>query len=257
MLKKNDIYFGILNYNTRIEADRCINSLLDAGVERSNIILCQNGDEVSALELNHEISVQNAGFASGVNTLFKYAEKLKALAIVILNPDTTVSKIEWTTCIDSIKKAYIEKTEYIALEIKGVKPYYSSLGTLGLIVPIFRRILDQYVDKRSEVYRFHGAAFIAVSLESKFRKLNDKTFLYYEEELCAIELRKKLPLLNFAKIDHASSIGVNRSMKYYKYRHQFDSLKLCCEAKGYYSIVALNLSLLGVILNFLRDRVRF
>lgn len=228
----------------------------------------------STFEVDNEVKVilsdKNLGFARGNNLGFKYAkDKLQQDFIVLLNNDTLLLNDKICSLIE---KEY-DRSHFAVLGPKVITPtppydsnpgvlklqpisYYKKLifkyrcftlmNRLGLDIP-YRRFKERVkrkqrlskpkeIDKIVENCQLHGC-FLVFSQEyiSKFDGLDDRTFLYYEEQLLFMRLKNNylksvyLPNLEiYHKEDKASnSIPVSNSKKQlFLYKNWIHSLQI-------------------------------
>lgn len=172
------------------------------------------------------LSKKNIGFANGNNIGIKYAvNKLDVDFVIVLNNDTCIIDDNF---FDKIEKEY-KKTQFAVLGPKIILPnnkvdYYSKkydiininyykrsllyiklkyifyklyLGKLFNIIMskraniINRNNQKKVIDKREENVILHGCCLIfSRTYLDLFDNIDDRTFMYYEEDLLAIRLIK-------------------------------------------------------------------
>ena len=213
-------------------------------------------------------SKKNLGFANGNNLGFKYAkEKLNADFIIMCNSDTVILK---ENIIDQLLKIY-EKEHYavlgpkIILKDRTVNELYYKIPSIKVIkkqINYFRKMLiinylhlenlynllknkfkhniviDNEEDK-NVIHKniiLHGCflCFSPLYIE-KFDGIDNRTFLYREEELLAIRLKiNNLDSIYYPKIEilhneYGSTTAVNKTSikkNRFVYKNQLKSTKI-------------------------------
>jgi GT2 family glycosyltransferase len=100
----------ILNFNLKDDTIECINSLFQAGVPLTRIIVVDNGSLDGSVEalgetFGHALHVisnpANQGFAAGMNIGIQYALHQGAASVLILNNDTVIDSQMVETLVDA------------------------------------------------------------------------------------------------------------------------------------------------------------
>lgn len=227
------------------------------------------------------INTQNLGFAKGNNIGFIYAkDKLKANYIIMMNNDTKIIQSNFISLVE----AEYAKSEFGVLGpeiiLKGniINPIYEKLPTIKEITKRLRKykieysltyiyiyelyaimkqrakkllkrdvkIIKQDINKRLKNVILHGCCLIfSPKYIELFNGLDDRTFLYCEEELLFIRLMKNNMKSIYnpnIKIYHAEDAATNaitktkRNKAIFTYKNLIKSNKILLkELKGYYT----------------------
>lgn len=212
--------FVVLHYKTVIQTEECVDSLLK--FKQQIIIVCNKcrindglfekytGNKLIEIIYNEE----NLGFARGINSGFVIAKKkYKADFIICVNNDVI---IEQSNFINVIEEEYDCKNFGVAgpdiINLNGIhqNPRFCEIPTvesvtrninelhkrikgcdfLGGLPEILHCILKKVPSahaKKNDFMNLHGACLIFTSLYiSQFDGICDKTFLYGEEEILAL-----------------------------------------------------------------------
>ncbi len=219
------------------------------------------------------INEENLGFARGNNVGFKFAkEQLNATFIVMLNNDTELLQSNFSNLIeDEYKKSKfavlgpkiilkdksinsictkLPSAEEIRKRIRNTKiKYVLKYMHLEKVIKIISYIIKKLkkvepteepnVNKRQKNIILHGCCLIfSPKYIEKFDGIDDKTFLYCEEELLFIRLIKNKMISIYnpnIKIYHAEDAATNaisknnRNKELFVYRNLIKSYKILLE----------------------------
>ncbi len=212
------IGFVILNYKTFDKAFELANYCSE-NIGSENIVVIVNNDpndsnEISAsFKIRHNLYQINAnknyGYAKGNNIGAKFLrDNLACEIIVILNPDVEIDN--FNILMDATTEYFNDcNSVCLAYNVISVAPYYSPPTLFNILFPIFyRNIFDKMQDKKNnkieknyiEVGRFHGCAFaFKARTFNELGLLDEGTFLYGEELIAALEIKKNGRIIHLAK----------------------------------------------------------
>jgi GT2 family glycosyltransferase len=212
------IGFVILNYKTFEKALKlayyCAENISD-----KNFVVLVNNDSSDHCEISKPYKIlhnfylintnKNYGYAKGNNIGTKFLrDNLKCDVIIILNPDVEICNIDYL--IASTTRYFNGYSNVcLAYNIISVTPYYHSQTLSSILLPIFyRNIVDKILNKIKnkldkdfiEVGRFHGCAFAFKAKEfNELDLLDEETFLYGEEIIAALKIKKNGGIIHLAK----------------------------------------------------------
>ncbi len=237
----------VLNYNDHETTIDYVEKIKDYDIVDKIIVVdnCSTSkDEVKILkELESEkveilSSEKNGGYAYGNNLGLKYLEKIGSYEIVaISNPDVYVDEDTLKVCIE-----YLKSQKHVAIVAprmyfttgparraawKVRKPIVdianSTRITEFLLFPFFKKgeySKADYVKEVLKVDNIAGSFFIAkYDCLKKVNFLDEKTFLFYEEDILSERLRQaglEIHLLNNYKFMHYESQTIGKLMNIFK-----------------------------------------
>ncbi len=219
------------------------------------------------------INEENLGFARGNNVGFKFAkEQLNAKFIVMLNNDTKILQSNFSNLIEdeyekskfavlgpkiilkdnSINKIYTKmpSIEEIRKRIRNMKiKYFLIYMHLEKVIKIIKELkkilkkeeatMEQNVNERQKNIILQGCCLIfSPKYIEKFDGIDDRTFLFCEEELLFIRLMKNKMISIYnpnIEIYHAEDAATNaitksnRNKELFVYRNLINSNKILLE----------------------------
>lgn len=223
--------FVVLHYLVTKDTEECIDSIrknVDAKSDQVSIIVVDNGSPNGSFELlkNKYEQVDNVvilhsdvnlGFARGNNIGFMYAKKrLKSDFIILLNNDTIVKQRDFTSQIALLYNKYHFAAlgpDIVSKDGYHQNPFISTkytLKTLRLtrlkqrikwLITFFgfwniltndKKVNNTFIDHDVINADLHGACLIfSKKYIDAYDGLCDLTFLYMEEEILQLYLKKK------------------------------------------------------------------
>ena len=213
------------------------------------------------------VNNENLGFSKGNNVGFKYAkEKLNADFIVLLNNDVYIIQSEFgEKIINEYKKSYfavlgpkiylrgnticnypdkLDSLKQLKRQLKDKKNlFYFNKLYLRQVYSLFLKIKKIFTKKtmydtsvRKDDVLLHGCCLIfSKTYIDKFDGLDDRTFLYFEEQLLYLRLKKnnlKSIYNPNLVVFHNEGTSTNKKVKNKRDRfdfvlkHEIDSLKI-------------------------------
>lgn len=237
-----DIILIILNYNNYKETENCVDNLLNLHIKYEIVIVDNNSKNDSFMKLQNKYkdernidvikTEKNGGYSYGNNFGMKYAIK-KYSGInyfCILNPDVEIDDVEiFKKMKEKIINTDISIISPIMLSYGG---YFNSLS-FGWEIPsnktiwynniiflkkkIGNRKIKVNNDRIAEVGVVSGSFFMIKKCDiEKIGFLDENVFLYNEENLLAIKLKKigkKEAILMNAYFYHNHDYSKNRTIK--------------------------------------------
>lgn len=181
----------VLTYNGQRWIGKCLQSLLDAGMEGRRVLVVDNGSTDGTVEtvrqqfpmVQLKINQKNLGFAAGNNTGIKLALDDGAEYVMVLNPDTTVAP----DCFARLEEAVKEKPSSVLVPLQlrydggGIDPAMRK----GLLVESGEFVDDLYRAQRRTAYPLKEAYFGAVLFPRRvFETVGqlDECFFMYGED---------------------------------------------------------------------------
>jgi GT2 family glycosyltransferase len=208
----NSYLIVLINYNNWQDTLECIDSLLNAGVEYSDIFVIENGstnDSYNKLksqlsELNIERTDSNLGFSGGNNLGMKYGIKKGVEYIILLNNDTIVEKNSIKILINEMNK----NTEVsIGTGLIRCYPEKDKIWYAGGKLIAWRGLAkhNKFLENRGTEYSqkpslttFISGCYMCIRTShlKDLGLLNEKFFLYLEDiEYSARAINKKMKLI--------------------------------------------------------------
>lgn len=269
-----DIIFVILNYNTIDVTVNCVQSIkqnLDTGNYHVIIVdNCSKGNIGTMLldkyAADQRVSVHimdcNMGFANGNNYGIMLARKMQSKFICCMNNDTLLEQKDFYHQLESaycdgipavigpeiiLKDGkifrYPKRLKTVAEyrnKINGKEPIALTVKRILLKVPIIYTINKKAKNKVHEVQIddvvLHGCCIIFTPrFFEKLDGFDDRSFLYGEEELLYISLKKNLLVSRFSpnlKIRHLEDVSTDATIinkkekRSFMMRHSNDSLQI-------------------------------
>lgn len=271
----------VLNYNNYRQSIECVDNLIKIGMEK--IVIVDNKSSNDSFEIlkqnyfnNEKIFVgqteDNAGYASGNNFGFKLAEKLYSVSednvLYVVNPDSFPDR----TAVNAIYEFIRKNSNVGAVTTKINETVESGWHHLTPLTGfmfnswIFKWISLKLGIREGGVYK-NDRSVIPVDIvmggffgirQTTFKKVgyfDNSTFLYYEEEILFVKLRRinkqnylltnynfkhigrgstKLPKLKFKEVNDTSRLyllsnyyGVSKNYKmFYKLVNRIDNFLL-------------------------------
>lgn len=252
----NELFaFVILQYCAMQETLNCIASIKRYCNDDYIIIVVDNGspngvgEKIKNICKNDNkciviVNESNLGFAKGNNVGFRYAKKLGAKYICMMNSDTCLLDYSFIAQIKSDYKEY----EYYVLgpniilnqpevrvnplgtHVLGKKETNKKIISLAIQIMLVKLRLDKVLTviqkkssklKKNEYDRYkyykdvklHGCCLIfSPRYIEEYNGLNEGTFLYLEEDLLFLEMRRAGHLMLYSpkvKIYHAEDASTN------------------------------------------------
>ena len=263
------IGFVILHYYTQKDTISCVESIqTKMKKENYEIVIIDNGSKNESGKLLKEkyenedkihvlIQKENLGFAKGNNIGFKYAkEQLKCNYIVLLNNDTCILQEEFFNLIKEEynksgfavlgPKIYLLKNQINPVNLNSLSIFFSYMGLYPLytntkkwIKKLLKKNIVQNLADVNTYYKniiLHGCCLIFSPIYvEKFNGLDERTFLYHEEELLFYRLQKnKMISVYNPKIEifHAEDSATNaitvtdRKKRIFVYKNKIKSGKI-------------------------------
>lgn len=240
MITAHSLSFVVLNYNSDDLTLELLTQLQDL-FPTSEKVVVSNGlgtiaeDSVAWVSGLVQVASKNKGYAAGNNLGFAKTGPA-ADYVVFLNPDVRFPEdMTSERFLNALGKTFTDKKVHVAaIDVKGCHPFFTPpRSAFSLAFPYLRRIKDKRLDL-STVYRFHGAAFVIKKTDWPYPMIfEEKTFLYFEEDIFALTIVPNLkPIVLLADIEvlHNTSTTVNTHIRWSKYRHMYNSLKLALAA---------------------------
>ena len=267
--------FVVLHYNTENETKDCVASIIEHLPGASIVVVDNGSPNGSGKRLeeyfkNQPVSVllldDNLGFAKGNNAGIKYIRKKQGVEyIVVINNDTLILQDDFLELIDqeyhNSKFAVMgpkitspngdstsNPVEYIVdsknkvrnlLLKRRIKLILNLLHLNAFLNDVGKGIRLQGMydsDKRYENVKLHGACWIfSPVFFNKFDGLCDKTFLYFEEDILYLQLKRRQmktvynPELNIIHLEDVTSTSItnsNREKNIFVLRNEIQSLKV-------------------------------
>lgn len=217
--------FVVLHYMSVEDTIECVNSIIQSIKSSINyyIIVVDNGSPDNSIRIlkNKLIDSRiiiihnenNLGFAKGNNVGFQFAkQKLHADFIALVNNDTCIYQENWIEkCIELYNKYHyaVLGPDIINLQGEHLNPYVAPQWTVNKLriarikqyVKIFLLCIGITINRPRNIHdlvckntlneNLHGACLIFSPIYVKhFDGLYDKTFLYMEEDILILRLKK-------------------------------------------------------------------
>lgn len=224
-----DSYLIVLvNYNNWLDTIECVQSLLNAEVDHSNILIIENGSKNESYnqlrnsfpDINIIPSIHNLGFSGGNNLGINYGLTKKVEYIILLNNDTMVEKNSIKLLLDGMKE-YSDVslgTGQIRCYPAKEKIWYAGGKIIlwrGLALhSMFLKKVSSIKIIQPEPTEFISGCYMCIKTSHVDRLgfFNEKFFLYLEDiEYSARAINKGLKLMYFPK-----------SIIYHKWRGETD-----------------------------------
>lgn len=261
MKKYDKVVALILNYNSAEDSKKCISFLKKQNYENLLITVidncsCREDKKKIRTICNYEKvklleNDKNQGFSAGNNIGIKYAKKIDAKWVLIINPDVELRDKNYITDVIEAKHKY-EKAKVIATNIilpNGDRQNPMRIRTFAEeffwpieIIKHHTKFWDHYLQENKSGYcdMVHGSCFfLNVDFIDKIGYLDENVFLYCEEEILASNVKKYggkiLYLKDFtAYHEHYSSNKGRRDQRmriyfksrYYYYKNYCDYSKI-------------------------------
>ena len=221
-MKKDDykIAIIILNYNTPKETIKCVESIKKVTMENVVIIVVDNGSKDESLSILKECfeyekqvilleTGKNLGFSGGMNFGLQYAQKLDCDAFCLTNSDILFEEdffVEIRSIFSKNRDIGIIGPSLYNLDGQNSQHAQKNISvgnylfSISFLPRIFRKTAYKmrfYEYDSSADYIFSGmvsGACFAIRkelLENDGKLLDDKIFLYYEEDVVASIAQKK------------------------------------------------------------------
>ncbi len=200
-MKRNypKVFIIILNYNGKDFIKECLNSIYQSDYPNYEAVVVDNGSKDGSFELvknyfsnAHFIkNEKNRGFAGGNNVAIRFALEKFADYIFLLNNDATVEKNAISKLVDFAQK---NKTAGIVSPVvyNQNKSIWFSGGEIKWLTMKSIHISKIISDRPYETEFISGCAmFVAKDVFQEIGLLDDKYFLYYEDDDFCVRARKK------------------------------------------------------------------
>lgn len=215
-MKKNKTAAIVLNYVNYNDTIKCIDNLIDKGVQVEVVIVDNNSPNESVKILEQYVHDKpncvliankvNSGYAAGNNVGIRYAANNMPWVeyICIMNPDTLIKS---STVFDVLIDALESRKEYAVaapiIEQNGAADLKRTcwkiptgmqlcLSQISLYHPPLYYDFSGCKDDIFEVEAVHGSFFLAkLDVLKEIGFLDENTFLYCEETLLGLELKKR------------------------------------------------------------------
>ncbi|MDH3267582.1 MAG: glycosyltransferase family 2 protein [Ignavibacteria bacterium] len=202
----------LVNYNNWVDTSECVDSLKNAGIEISNILIIENDSENDSFfqlqRLFPDIKIlkqnQNKGFSGGNNIGISYALHHHFEYVILLNNDTLIEKDAISVLIEKmdIHKEATLGTGQIRYYPDKNKIWYAG-GKLirwrGLAIHNFEnKYADEINHYKDEYVTFASGCYLCIRISDIdiLGLLDEKFFLYLEDiEYSARAVRLKLKIL--------------------------------------------------------------
>lgn len=235
----------LLNYHSAADCVKSAEKFIKANNlsnDTFNVYIVNNGDSDSGANLLKEYSDENefvsyiesdnSGYAKGNNLGIREAKLNGSTFALVANPDVSFSLEHTLKAIEMMKEELASDVACYAIEVEGLKQYSGYPSMLSILFPYWRRKKDHMRNlvPGQRIYRFHGC-FFGVNLNCKFSDkafFDEGTFLYFEEDIVALELEQRgLQVIHIPcqQVFHEGSAIVNAKIPFKKYKFQFESLK--------------------------------
>lgn len=272
-----DIIFVILTYNTIEVTCNCVQSIKrNLDTNNYHIIIIDNCSKNAIGEcLAHKyctdknVSVhimdKNMGFAKGNNYGISIARKMDAKFICCINNDTLLEQRDFYSKLNNIYRdekpavigpeiilrddkiyrnhKYLKTIEYYQKMIDGKRDVIQIIKGIALKVPFIyevnKKIKNRTLDEQIDDVVLHGCCIIFTpKFFEKLEGFDDRTFLYAEEELLYISLKKNRLISRFSpdiKIRHLEDVSTDATIRNKKekesfiYQHSKNSLQIVIE----------------------------
>lgn len=240
-MQKENTYVVLVNYCTpNITAD-CIDSLLKAGLNPSQIIVVDNNSVDNSIEVLSRIkgivfisSKINGGFSYGNNIGIQYAIAKNCSSVILLNNDTIVATDFFEKIFDcpvncvAVPKIYYYSNPQILWYAGGKIDYIK-----GRQLHFGENKMDgkKYSIKRIVDYATGCCMMIPRSVLDKVGFLDENYFMYWEDMDYSLRLKRtgvKIYYLPEAKVWHKVGMSGGSQSKmaiYYSNRNRFFLLK--------------------------------
>ncbi len=244
----------IINYNDSKTTKKLLENVKDYNVINKIVIVDNKSTDNSVKELEKYksskvtilVNEENNGYASAINLGSKYLIDLyKECYIIVSNSDIVIHKES------DIKKlinhfamkdiAIVAPTINEHGKIKRCWKLCSANSTILVNIPLINRLYKKNILEYKEDYFnknysivdvIHGSFFIIDSkILKKVNYFDEKTFLYYEENIMARKLQvinKKSLVDNTVIVDHEHSVSINK-----KYS-ELNKYKILKQSQEYY-----------------------
>lgn len=252
MYKNKKIGIVILNYKDHENTKKLCN-LIEKYVSIDKIAVVDNLSPDSSFEILKKIkskkidviqSDRNGGYSYGNNYgAFYLINKYKIDILFIANPDVEFDENFIIKCSEIINKDIVQATSGIMLDLNGKKSKWS-----GKINNFFEDLIDctiflkqfflnytfNYTYTKNELIYVDflpGSLFaINANIFKRINGFDDNVFLYYEESILALKLRKhgyNLALCRDISFKHIHSASINKSIA------KINQFKQLCNSKLY------------------------
>lgn len=203
--KTPNVYCILLNYQSPESVVSCIESLLNDGYPNIDFVIVDNNSGDSSVQYIHEkyphytilIQDTNGGYAAGNNVGIKYAVKKGADYILIINPDTIVTKgflFNLVKCFEHAPNIGIATGKSFNM---GTNEIYTTGGILNNILLKVSPLSKNVIDNIQAVTFISGCVMlIRKDVFSTVGYFDEKYFMYMED------------------IDYSMRVGNNYSLMY-------------------------------------------
>ena len=254
----------ILNYNSKNDTIRYVNEIKDYKILDKIIVVDNNSSDKNEFEelkllqsekINVIQSDKNGGYSYGNNVGLKFLEKLdeKYDYVVISNPDVEVKEDAFEACFKELQNnEKIAVCSPIMLDSNGKhirrsawkirKPGIDMINSSRLNEILFYKWFrkgeyseEDFKKEKLEVECVTGAFFvIKFDVFRKIGYFDENVFLFYEEDILAIKLKKlgySEMSLNTVSFKHFESQAIGKAMSYYNKIKRLQKSKMYFQKK--------------------------
>ncbi|MEX2013159.1 MAG: glycosyltransferase family 2 protein [Candidatus Levyibacteriota bacterium] len=213
------VFIIVLHFGDPGVTKDCIKSILDAGVNFTEIIVVDNNQNFvyKKKEITTLKNKKNLGFAGGVNVGIKYAMTKKADYILLLNNDTSIKRNFLKTLVEFAEQT--ENAGIIGPAIKFKKDSKVTYDIGGKINNVFGRTshfeVNKIVKKSARIVDYISGCCMLIKTDvlKKIGFFDERFFLYYEDVDFCLRARRKNFLtyvLPEVSVEHALSKTVGK-----------------------------------------------